>query len=94
MLQVLYDNIRDKSKILTSKRVTKIELSEHDSGAFTADGLEYTGDIVIGADGVHSTVRREMKRLARQLKPGVFSESEEQGECALVPTNEIPRSAM
>ncbi|KAK1462251.1 hypothetical protein CMEL01_14218 [Colletotrichum melonis] len=78
VLQVLYDNIRDKSKILTSKRVTKIELSEHDSSAFTADGLEYTGDILIGADGVHSTVRREMKRLARKLKPGVFSESEEQ----------------
>ncbi|KXH64060.1 hypothetical protein CSAL01_12789 [Colletotrichum salicis] len=80
-IDVLYDKINDKPKILTGKRVTKIELNQHDSSAFTADGLENTGDVVIGADGVHSTVRHEMRRLAKKLSSEVFSETEE-GEVA------------
>lgn len=42
----------------------------------TEDGHTYKGDLVVGADGVHSQVRAEMWRLAEEMKPGVISEAE------------------
>lgn len=38
----------------------------------TKRGETIAGDILIGADGVHSTIRREMWRLAAKLQPGYF----------------------
>ncbi|KAJ9144948.1 FAD/NAD(P)-binding domain-containing protein [Pleurostoma richardsiae] len=76
VLQVLYENLRDKSKVLTEKRVTRVELSEKGATAFATDGSSYAGDIVIGADGIHSTVREEMWRLGDKLQPGWFAPSE------------------
>lgn len=64
MLQVLFDNIRDKSKVQPSSEVFKIE--ELDRGVQVAlkDGSTVRGDIVVGADGVHSSVRAELWRIA------------------------------
>lgn len=39
-------------------------------------GATIEGDILVGADGVHSTVRKEMWRLAAKEQPGYFSEDE------------------
>jgi 2-polyprenyl-6-methoxyphenol hydroxylase-like FAD-dependent oxidoreductase len=63
-IQFLYDHIQDKSKVLTRKRVARVETGEVDARVVTTDGSVYVGDIVVGADGIHSTVRREMDRLA------------------------------
>lgn len=70
LLQVLYNNIRDKTKILTGKRVQKVDLNDDGVAVQTSDGFTYTGDILIGADGIHSTVRGEMWRLANEKSPG------------------------
>ncbi|KAF7557439.1 hypothetical protein G7Z17_g749 [Cylindrodendrum hubeiense] len=78
VLQVLYDNIRDKSKIMTSKRVIKVELNDDTSTAITSDGSQYSGDMVVGADGIRSTVRGEMWRLANKLDPNSIDLSEAQ----------------
>ncbi|KAJ3488771.1 hypothetical protein NLG97_g6138 [Lecanicillium saksenae] len=69
LLNVLYDNLRDRSKILVNKRVQ--EIIETDSGVevLTTNGEVYSGDIVIGADGVHSIVRKEMRRMAAKVSP-------------------------
>lgn len=75
LLQVLYDNIKDKSKILTNKRVVKVELDEDSVRAVTTDNSVFQGDIIIGADGIHSTIRDEMWRLAGGKLP-----SEREGE--------------
>lgn len=83
VLQVLHSSIVDKSKILTSKRVTKLELLDSAVKVYTKDGGEFTGNIVIGADGIHSAVREEMWRLADQLEPGHLPESEKTGKYAL-----------
>lgn len=45
----------------------------------TQDGSVYTGDIVVGADGVHSTVRQEMWRNALESNSGLFKQDEVNG---------------
>lgn len=62
-VKVLYDNLRDKSKVHTSCNPLKFHLT--DTGVIVeTDGEVFEGDIVVGADGVHSRVRQEMQRLA------------------------------
>ncbi|KAK5207798.1 hypothetical protein LTR72_007405 [Exophiala xenobiotica] len=70
VLQVLYDNIRDKTKVLTRKRVQNVELLEDGVVVNTTDGSSYKGDILVGADGIHSSVREEMWRIANEISPG------------------------
>lgn len=63
-IQTLYDKIQDKTKVLTSKRVKAVNISNPDFvRVTTTDGSSYSGDILVGADGIHSTVRQEMARL-------------------------------
>lgn len=64
VLQVLYDNLDDKSKILVSQRCSSIAHSEDSVAVKCEDGKEYAGDVVVGTDGVHSFVRSEMRRYA------------------------------
>ncbi|ESZ95337.1 hypothetical protein SBOR_4271 [Sclerotinia borealis F-4128] len=76
VLQVLYDNIKDKSKVLTEKRLTKIDMSEKGVKVTTTDGSEFTGDVVVGGDGIHSKTRSEMWRLAEEKSPGYIPAGE------------------
>ncbi|KXH41096.1 hypothetical protein CSIM01_03302 [Colletotrichum simmondsii] len=62
LLQVLFDKLMFKDRVLTNKMVTH-------------DGSVYSGDIVVGADGVHSTIRSEMWRLSQKSHSGLQSES-------------------
>lgn len=80
LLQILYDNIRDKSKILTNKRVVMAKLTHGGVQVTIADGTTVPGDILVGADGVHSTIRQEMWKLAGNLSPEHFDPSEHEGE--------------
>ncbi|KAL4810805.1 hypothetical protein BDV18DRAFT_155418 [Aspergillus unguis] len=70
VLQVLYDNIKDKSKVLTKKRVQTVDMDDNGVTVTTSDSSSYQGDILIGADGIHSTVREEMWRIANNISPG------------------------
>ncbi|KAH0365965.1 FAD/NAD(P)-binding domain-containing protein, partial [Aureobasidium melanogenum] len=69
ILQVLYENLKDKSKILVGKNLTTVR--QHASGVtvICQDGTSYTGDILAGADGVNSKARSEMWRLADEIDP-------------------------
>lgn len=60
-LQVLYDNLADKSKIRTSKRIVSVEQSNEEAKVILSDGTEEVGDIIIGCDGVYSAVRKAVK---------------------------------
>ncbi|KAL3455958.1 hypothetical protein BJX64DRAFT_53548 [Aspergillus heterothallicus] len=64
LLGALWGAINDKSKVHLSCSVAKIE--HHRSGVKieTSDGRVFTGDFVVGADGVHSKSRDAMWRLA------------------------------
>ncbi|KAF2020082.1 FAD-binding domain-containing protein [Aaosphaeria arxii CBS 175.79] len=76
VLKLLYENIRDKSKILTNKRVKNVRITDDGVLVNTADGSSYQGDILVGADGIHSTVRTEMWNIANKMAPGWFPSDE------------------
>jgi len=60
LLAVMYAAQPNKSKLLTNKRVDKVEQGDNGVKVTTSDGSEYEGDIVVGADGVWSKVRNMM----------------------------------
>jgi hypothetical protein len=80
LLQILYDNIKDKSRVLTSKRIVRTRLIDGGVGVIASDGTSISGDILVGADGIHSTVRQEMWRLATNVCPKLFDAREQEGK--------------
>lgn len=66
----MYRNIHDKSRIHTSKRVCQIEHNDNGVVVECQDGSKYSGDIVVGADGIHSTVRTFMQEHIEKISPG------------------------
>ncbi|KAL2882282.1 hypothetical protein SGCOL_002551 [Colletotrichum sp. CLE4] len=72
LLQVLYDNLKNKDKVIPEKRVGNVELLKEGVRVHTKDGSIFEGDIVVGADGIHSTVREEMWRIGHKQRPGYF----------------------
>jgi 2-polyprenyl-6-methoxyphenol hydroxylase-like FAD-dependent oxidoreductase len=59
-IEMLYENLSEKSKIKTSRCVIGVEQDENGVKVQVNDGTYVTGDIVIGADGVHSFIRGQM----------------------------------
>ncbi|KAF7554875.1 hypothetical protein G7Z17_g2592 [Cylindrodendrum hubeiense] len=62
---------------LENRQVKKIETSGSGVQVSTQDGQVHHGSIVIGADGIHSVLRREMSRIAGETQPGYFPAGEE-----------------
>lgn len=62
LLQGIFDNLSPEhhAKVFTNQHVTAIENLEGAVRVSTADGSIFEGNMVIGADGVHSTVRTLM----------------------------------
>ncbi|KUJ12473.1 FAD/NAD(P)-binding domain-containing protein [Mollisia scopiformis] len=76
-LRSMYGQLKDKSKVRLSKKVVSIQ---HGSDSVTVkceDGSEFTGDVVIGADGIHSRTRTEMQRYARETGPPGLMDKDE-----------------
>ncbi|KAK3317564.1 hypothetical protein B0T19DRAFT_293717 [Cercophora scortea] len=72
LLKALYDSLPEPNpaaRILMNKQVTQITTTDDRVEAHCADGTIYTGSIIIGADGVHSMVRKTMRTLALQSSP-------------------------
>ncbi|KAJ3953654.1 hypothetical protein N0V92_009876 [Colletotrichum tropicale] len=76
LLQILYDNLKQKDKVLTNKRVVHVETNSTGVVVKTEDGSTYAGDVVVGGDGVHSKVRQEMWRIASVSDPTAFPPEE------------------
>ncbi|KAL6855616.1 hypothetical protein ACO1O0_006768 [Amphichorda felina] len=49
---------------------------DHGVKAIMKDGNTYTGDIIIGDDGMHSVVRKQMHVLGNASSPGYFDRDE------------------
>ncbi|KAK1148538.1 hypothetical protein N8T08_009544 [Aspergillus melleus] len=81
LLQILYGSLRDQSRVLVDKTVISVQQNEDDTGVVKVqDGSIYRGDLIVGADGVHSRVRREMWRLAELKYPGEITREEKNGQ--------------
>lgn len=76
LLQKLYDNLQQKDKVILQKRVTQLEHTKDGVRVVTQDGSFYEGDMIVGADGVYSTVRKQMHRLAHASSPAYFGKDE------------------
>ncbi|KAI0023503.1 FAD/NAD(P)-binding domain-containing protein [Xylariomycetidae sp. FL0641] len=68
LLHVLYQNLHPgwKERVLTKQKVVGMESNSDGVVVRCADGSEYRGSIVIGADGVYSKTRNFMRSLALQ----------------------------
>lgn len=64
MVDVLYKNIQQKHKVLTSKRVSSVSQDSDGVSVTCDDGSLYEGSILVGADGIHSTVGRHATQAA------------------------------
>ncbi|KAL4864587.1 hypothetical protein BDV12DRAFT_201015 [Aspergillus spectabilis] len=74
LIQVLYSSFEDASHIHVNQRVARVQQGKDRIRVVTEVGTTYEGDLVVGADGVHSKVRAEMWS---------FSNSPELGRVAL-----------
>ncbi|KAK8086492.1 hypothetical protein PG994_001466 [Apiospora phragmitis] len=68
----IYDKIQDKSKVYTGKTVVTVDTFDNGVSFRLEDGEIVTGDLLVGADGVHSFVSSEMWRLGNERQPGCF----------------------
>ncbi|CAH0050902.1 unnamed protein product [Clonostachys solani] len=77
LLQILFDNLKHKERVHLGKKVADVDMGEYEVKVTTTDGETFEGDILVGADGVHSRVREEMWRIGEQIQPGVFLKDRE-----------------
>lgn len=72
----MYTALKDKTRVRPGARVTSISSNKSGVSVYTEDGTAYHGDLVVGADGVHSVVRSEIWRIAHEEQPGLIPDSE------------------
>ncbi|KAH7304208.1 FAD binding domain protein [Stachybotrys elegans] len=76
LLDVLYQTLPDKAKVHFNKKVVRTTETRDSVEVFFADGTSEKGDIIVGADGVHSVVREAMWDYANSVSPGLITVEE------------------
>ncbi|CAG8947879.1 unnamed protein product [Penicillium salamii] len=69
LIDLLKAKLKNEAKIHFGKKVVSIHTEKSEAWVRTEDGSTYTGDLVVGADGVHSITRSEMWRIASLERP-------------------------
>ncbi|KPM42081.1 hypothetical protein AK830_g4464 [Neonectria ditissima] len=72
LLETLYNNLRSKAPVMVGQRVESITRLDDLVEVVTSKGETFRGDILVGADGIFSTVRKEMWRIGNDMSPGYF----------------------
>lgn len=94
VIQVLFDSLKHKDRVLTNKRIRLVEHGDSDVTVHAEDGTKYTGYILIGADGVHSTIRQEMWRISQDDKSDCFQPDPLAGQSPVLCTSSIVLTAL
>lgn len=81
-LRILHDGMPDKSHIRTGSSIKKIVHAQDRVEVTLFDGSVEVGDIVMGCDGVYSTVRSLMWEHAAHVTPGLITAKEKTSEFA------------
>ncbi|XHG05995.1 hypothetical protein AWENTII_009206 [Aspergillus wentii] len=68
LLRSLFDHLCDKERVLFSKRVIQVIPGASRVTVHCQDGSSISGDIVVGADGIHSVTRRQMLQYIHKQK--------------------------
>ncbi|KXS95079.1 hypothetical protein AC578_9584 [Pseudocercospora eumusae] len=76
VLRAAANTIKQQEKLLLNKRLASIDHSYAGVKVHCEDGTSYSGDIVVGCDGVNSKVRSEMWRIAAHEDPTYFTHEE------------------
>ncbi|KAF4966825.1 hypothetical protein FSARC_5540 [Fusarium sarcochroum] len=76
LLEALYNNLKSKDSVFPGQRVESVRELNDGVEVKTSKGEVFKGDIVVGADGIYSTVRKEMWRIGNKVSPGYFSADE------------------
>jgi len=64
---------------MISKKVVRLTHHPSKVEAHVVNGSTYSVSILVGADGIHSTVRKEMWRIADEIEPGYIPPSDRAG---------------
>ncbi|KAL4878068.1 hypothetical protein BJY04DRAFT_229969 [Aspergillus karnatakaensis] len=70
LIEVLYTSFEDTSHIHVNQRVARVQQGKDRIRVVTETGTTFEGDLVVGADGVHSKVRSEMWSFANSPELG------------------------
>ncbi|KAB8210377.1 hypothetical protein BDV34DRAFT_220516 [Aspergillus parasiticus] len=71
-LQILNNNLEDKHRVRFGKRSMTVDQSSSETRVECADGSIFTGDLVVGADGIHSVSRGEILRSVTSEYSGIY----------------------
>lgn len=74
LLCVLHKNIREKERLLVNQKIVRVDNYEDRVVVHTKAGDVFEAQMLIGADGVRSTVRKEMWRNAEESGVGIPEE--------------------
>lgn len=80
MLAHLASSLPPQSELQLGKEVDNIQPMGDRVRIHCRDGSYFDGDLVVGADGVHSRVRREMWQLAKGVQDSKFSSIDKKSE--------------
>jgi 2-polyprenyl-6-methoxyphenol hydroxylase-like FAD-dependent oxidoreductase len=83
VIKTLYENMTDglKARCHLNKTVSDIQHTEDGVEVLCSDGTSFKGDMVLGADGSNSKVRKIMRRLALLDDPNAQWDAEEVYSC-------------
>ncbi|POS79400.1 hypothetical protein DHEL01_v202194 [Diaporthe helianthi] len=81
LLCVLHKHIREKERLLVNQKIVRVENYEDRVVVHTKSGDVFEAQMLIGADGVRSTVRKEMWRDAEESGAGIPEEDKKDIIC-------------
>ncbi|KAL5336889.1 hypothetical protein BJX70DRAFT_409554 [Aspergillus crustosus] len=94
LLGVLYGVLQNHDTVKTGQKVVEVITGHAKVSVLTESGEQYHGNVVIGADGVHSVTRSQMWRTANLSQPGRVTDKETQGLVTARPAVSIEYSCI